>query len=84
MARFLKTRLDALGLAAATSRSPGHAGSRKGNCAEEVTAREAPAYAEKQGIAASDDFMGANELARQTLMIREPSANYQKTGSMPT
>jgi peptidyl-prolyl cis-trans isomerase C len=46
---------------------------------EEVIAREVFVQeAEKQGLAASDDFRVQMELARQTLLIRELFADYQK------
>ena len=46
---------------------------------EEVIAREVfMQEAEKQGLAASDDFKVQMELARQTLLIRELFADYQK------
>ena len=46
---------------------------------EEVIAREVFVQeAEKQGLAASDDFKTQMELARQTLLIRELFADYQK------
>ncbi len=46
---------------------------------EEVIAREVfMQEAEKQGLSASDDFKIQMELARQTLLIRELFADYQK------
>ena len=46
---------------------------------EEVIAREVfMQEAEKQGLSASDDFKTQMELARQTLLIRELFADYQK------
>ncbi|OYY52260.1 MAG: peptidylprolyl isomerase [Polaromonas sp. 39-63-203] len=46
---------------------------------EEVIAREVfMQEAEKQGLSASDDFKAQMELARQTLLIRELFADYQK------
>jgi peptidyl-prolyl cis-trans isomerase C len=46
---------------------------------EEVIAREVfMQEAEKQGLAASEDFKVQMELARQTLLIRELFADYQK------
>ena len=46
---------------------------------EEVIAREVfMQEAEKQGLSASDDFKVQMELARQTLLIRELFADYQK------
>ena len=46
---------------------------------EEVIAREVfMQEAEKQGLSSSDDFKVQMELARQTLLIRELFADYQK------
>jgi peptidyl-prolyl cis-trans isomerase C len=46
---------------------------------EEVIAREVfMQEAEKQGLSSSDDFKLQMELARQTLLIRELFADYQK------
>ncbi|MEC5214670.1 peptidyl-prolyl cis-trans isomerase C [Polaromonas sp. CG_9.5] len=74
-----KTRLDALAQQVAKSGRP-VTPEMEGQLREEVIAREVfMQEAEKQGIATSDEFKTQMELARQTLMIRELFANYQKT-----
>ena len=74
-----KTRLDALAQQVAKAGRP-VTPEMEGQLREEVIAREVfMQEAEKQGVAASDDFKVQMELARQTLMIRELFANYQKT-----
>ena len=74
-----KTRLDALAQQVAKAGRP-VTPEMEGQLREEVIAREVfMQEAEKQGIAASDDFKAQMELARQTLMIRELFAHYQKT-----
>lgn len=73
-----KTRLDTLAQQVAKAGRP-VTPEMEGQMREEVIAREIfMQEAEKQGIAGSDDFRGQMELARQTLMIRELFANYQK------
>lgn len=73
-----KTRLDALAQQVAKSGRP-VTPEIEGQLREEVIAREVfMQEAEKQGIATSDEFKAQMELARQTLMIRELFANYQK------
>jgi peptidyl-prolyl cis-trans isomerase C len=73
-----KTRLDALAQQVAKSGRPVTT-EMEGQLREEVIAREVfMQEAEKQGVASSDDFKAQMELARQTLMIRELFANYQK------
>ncbi|WP_041376638.1 peptidylprolyl isomerase [Polaromonas naphthalenivorans] len=73
-----KTRLDALAQQVAKAGRP-VTPEMEGQLREEVIAREVfMQEAEKQGIAASDDFKAQMELARQTLMIRELFASYQK------
>ena len=73
-----KARLDALAQQVAKSGRP-VTPEMEGQLREEVIAREVfMQEAEKQGIAASEDFKPQMELARQTLMIRELFANYQK------
>ena len=74
-----KTRLDALAQQVAKAGRP-VTPEMEGQLREEVIAREVfMQEADKQGIAASDDFKAQMELARQTLMIRELFAKYQKT-----
>ena len=73
-----KTRLDALAQQVAKAGRP-VTPEMEGQLREEVIAREVfMQEAEKQGIATSDEFKTQMELARQTLMIRELFANYQK------
>jgi peptidyl-prolyl cis-trans isomerase C len=73
-----KTRLDALSQQVAKSGRP-VTPDMEGQLREEVIAREVfMQEAEKQGLSSSDDFKAQMELARQTLMIRELFANYQK------
>ncbi|CAN5495958.1 peptidylprolyl isomerase [soil metagenome] len=73
-----KTRLDTLAQQVAKTGRP-VTPEMEGQMREEVIAREVfMQEAEKQGIAGSDDFKAQMELARQTLMIRELFANYQK------
>ncbi|CDS49806.1 Peptidyl-prolyl cis-trans isomerase [Polaromonas sp. CG9_12] len=73
-----KTRLDALAQQVAKAGRP-VTPEMEGQLREEVIAREVfMQEAEKQGISGSDDFKAQMELARQTLMIRELFANYQK------
>ena len=51
----------------------------QGQLREEVIAREVfMQEADKQGLSTSDDFKTQMELARQTILIRELFANYQK------
>ena len=73
-----KTRLEALSQQVAKSGRP-VTPEMEGQLREEVIAREVfMQEAEKQGLSSSDDFKAQMELARQTLMIRELFANYQK------
>ena len=73
-----KTRLDALAQQVAKSGRP-VTPEMEGQLREEVIAREIfMQEADKQGIATSAEFKTQMELARQTLMIRELFANYQK------
>ena len=73
-----KTRLDVLAQQVAKAGRP-VTPEMEGQMREEVIAREIfMQEAEKQGVASSDDFKAQMELARQTLMIRELFANYQK------
>ena len=74
-----KARMEALAQQVAKSGRP-ITPEMEGQMREEVIAREVfMQEAEKQGVAASDDFKTQMELARQTIMIRELFANYQKT-----
>ncbi|WP_426146140.1 foldase protein PrsA [Polaromonas sp. DSR2-3-2] len=74
-----KSRMDALAQQVAKTGRP-VTPEMEGQLREEVIAREVfMQEAEKQGISGSDDFKAQMELARQTLMIRELFANYQKT-----
>ena len=74
-----KSRMDALAQQVAKAGRP-VTPEMEGQLREEVIAREVfMQEAEKQGISGTDDFKAQMELARQTLMIRELFANYQKT-----
>ncbi|MDB5870006.1 MAG: PpiC-type peptidyl-prolyl cis-trans isomerase [Polaromonas sp.] len=73
-----KTRLDALSQQVAKAGRP-VTPEIEGQMREEVIAREIfMQEADKQGISGSEDFKAQMELARQTLMIRELFAKYQK------
>ena len=73
-----KARMEVLAQQVAKSGRP-MTPEMEGQMREEIIAREVfMQEAEKQGIAASDDFKAQMELARQTLMIRELFASYQK------
>lgn len=73
-----KTRLDALAQQVAKSGRP-VTPEMQGQLREEVIAREVfMQEAEKQGLAASDDYKMQIELARQTIMIRSLFADYQQ------
>ena len=73
-----KTRMDALAQQVAKAGRP-VTPEMEGQMREEVIAREVfMQEAEKQGISGTDDFKAQMELARQTLMIRELFASYQK------
>ncbi len=73
-----KTRVDMLAQQVAKSGRP-VTPDMETQLREEVIAREVfMQEAEKQGLAASDDFKVQMELARQTLLIRELFADYQK------
>ncbi len=73
-----KTRLDVLAQQVAKSGRP-VTPEMEGQLRDEVIAREVfMQEAEKQGLSGSDEFKAQMELARQTLLIRELFANYQK------
>jgi peptidyl-prolyl cis-trans isomerase C len=73
-----KTRLDSLAQQVARSGRP-VTPEMEGQLREEVIAREVfMQEAEKQGLSASEDFKAQMELARQTILIRELFADYQK------
>ena len=73
-----KARLDALAQQVARSGRP-VTPEMDGQLREEVIAREVfMQEAEKQGLSSSDDFKVQMELARQTILIRELFAAYQK------
>ena len=73
-----KARLDALAAQLAKSGRPVSA-EMQGQLKDEVIAREIfMQEAKKRGLDASDDFKAQMELARQTLLIRELFADYQK------
>ncbi len=73
-----KARLDALAQQVAKSGRP-VTPELENQMREEVIAREVfMQEAEKQGLSASEDFKAQMELARQTLLIRELFADYQK------
>ena len=73
-----KTRLDSLAQQVARSGRP-VTPEMEGQLREEVIAREVfMQEAEKQGLSASEDFKAQMELARQTILIRELFASYQK------
>jgi peptidyl-prolyl cis-trans isomerase C len=73
-----KSRVDALQAQLAKSGRPVGA-EMQGQLKDEVIAREIfMQEAQKRGLDASDDFKTQMELARQTLLIRELFADYQK------
>ena len=73
-----KSRIDALALQVAKSGRP-VTPDMENQLREEVIAREVfMQEAEKLGLSASDDFKVQMELARQTILIRELFADYQK------
>ncbi len=73
-----KTRLDALAQQVAKSGRP-VTPEMEGQMREEVITREIfMQEAEKQGLSANEEFKAQMELARQTLLIRELFADYQK------
>lgn len=73
-----KARLDALSSQVAKSGRP-VTPEMEGQLKDEVIAREVfMQEAQKRGLDASDDFRAQMELARQTLLIRELFADYQK------
>lgn len=73
-----KARLDSLAQQVARSGRP-VTPEMEGQLREEVIAREVfMQEAEKQGLSASEDFKAQMELARQTILIRELFASYQK------
>ena len=74
-----KTRVEALASQLARSGRPVGAEMQK-ELTNEVIAREIfMQEAQKRGLDSTDDFKGQLELARQTLLIRELFADYQKT-----
>ncbi len=73
-----KTRLDQLAQQVTRSGRP-VTPEMQGQLREEVIAREIfMQEAEKQGLSATEDFKAQMELARQTILIRELFADYQK------
>ncbi|HYF17052.1 MAG TPA: peptidylprolyl isomerase, partial [Ramlibacter sp.] len=73
-----KTRMDALASQIAKSGRP-ITPDLEGQLKDEVIAREIfMQEAQKRGLDSSDDFRNQMELARQTLLIRELFADYQK------
>jgi peptidyl-prolyl cis-trans isomerase C len=73
-----KARVDALASQLAKSGRPVSV-EMQGQIKDEVIAREIfMQEAQKRGLDASDDFKAQMELARQTLLIRELFADYQK------
>ena len=73
-----KARMDALAAQLAKSGRPISA-EMQGQLKDEVIAREIfMQEAKKRGLDGSDDFKAQMELARQTLLIRELFADYQK------
>jgi len=73
-----KARVEALAAQLAKSGRPVGA-EMEGQLKEEVIAREIfMQEAQKRGLDATDDFKSQMELARQTLLIRELFADYQK------
>jgi peptidyl-prolyl cis-trans isomerase C len=73
-----KTRVDQLASQLAKSGRPVSA-EMQGQLKDEVIAREIfMQEAQKRGLDGSDDFKAQMELARQTLLIRELFADYQK------
>lgn len=73
-----KSRVDALAQQVAKSGRP-VTPDMESQLREEVIAREVfMQEAEKLGLSASDDFKAQMELARQTILIRELFADYQK------
>ncbi|NPC54216.1 peptidylprolyl isomerase [Caenimonas soli] len=73
-----KARVDALAAQLAKSGRP-VSPEIQGQLKDEVIAREVfMQEAQKRGLDASDDFKAQMELARQTLLIRELFADYQK------
>ena len=74
-----KERLDMLAAQLAKSGRP-VAPEQQGQLKDEVIAREIfMQEAQKRGLDASDDYKAQMELARQTILIRELFADYQKT-----
>ncbi|MDB5875201.1 MAG: Peptidylprolyl isomerase [Ramlibacter sp.] len=73
-----KTRVDALAAQLAKAGRP-MSPEMQGQLKDEVIAREIfMQEAQKRGLDASEDFKSQMELARQTLLIRELFADYQK------
>jgi peptidyl-prolyl cis-trans isomerase C len=73
-----KARVDLLAAQLARSGRP-VTPQMEGQLKDEVIAREIfMQEAQKRGLDASDDFKGQMELARQTILIRELFADYQK------
>ncbi len=74
-----KARMDMLAAQLAKSGRPVSA-EMQGQLKDEIIAREIfMQEAQKRGLDATDDFKAQMELARQTLLIRELFADYQKT-----
>jgi peptidyl-prolyl cis-trans isomerase C len=74
-----KARVDALAVQLAKSGRPVSA-EMQGQLKDEVIAREIfMQEAQKRGLESSEDFKAQMELARQTLLIRELFADYQKS-----
>jgi peptidyl-prolyl cis-trans isomerase C len=74
-----KARVDALAAQLAKAGRP-MSPEMQGQLKDEVIAREIfMQEAQKRGLDASDDFKAQMELARQTLLIRELFADYQKS-----
>jgi len=79
-----QSRLDSLAEQIARSGQPVPP-EMMGRLREEVIAREVFVQeAEKQGLSTSDNFKAQMELARQTVLIRELFANYQKKNPVTT
>jgi len=74
-----KARMDMLAAQLAKSGRPVSV-EQQGQLKDEIIAREIFLQeAQKRGLDASDDFKNQMELARQTILIRELFADYQKT-----
>ena len=74
-----KARVDVLLQQLAKAGRAGHARDARRQIKDEVIAREIfMQEAQKRGLDGSDDYKAQMELARQTLLIRELFADYQK------